>query len=342
MSLELRQLRHLLAVADHGSFARAADALQLSQPALSRSIQTLEVLLGAVLFHRRSSGTVPTDAGRLFIDRARQVVQLADSLDREALTERLFQYGKVTVGSGPYPAQTIIAAALARFTEASPRVTARVLVRDWDDLLRGLQRSEIDFFVAETSTMEKDASLAIERLAEHPLYFVARAGHALAGRRAVTTPETLAYPLIALNRISPRVLEPMRRAQRRALDAGILPRAFPAAECGSQGVATQIVHVSDAIMVAALPSVARELERRELVVLGSEPWLHLRYGIVKLKGRAMSAEAEQLLACVIEAERTTTLEEERLLARWAPHGSTRREAGHPGVRRRSRPGSAGA
>lgn len=323
MSLEFRQLRHLLAVADHGSFARAADTLQLSQPALSRSIQALEGLLGAVLFHRRSSGTVPTDAGRLFIDRARQVMQLADSLDREALAERVFQYGKVTFGSGPYPAQTIIAAALARFTDASPRVTARVLVRDWDDLLHSLQRSEIDFFVAETSTMEKDPGLVIERLAEHPLYFVARAGHALAGRRGVTAAETLAYPVIALSRISPRILEPMRQAQRRALDAGSLPRAFPAAECGTQGVATQIVRSSDAIMAAALPSVARELERRELVVLGSEPWLHLQYGIVKLKGRPMSTEAEQLLACVLEAERATTLEEERLIARWAPNRPVR-------------------
>lgn len=319
MSLELRQLRHLLALADYGSFARAAEALELSQPALSRSIQAVEDMLGAVLFQRRSSGTVPTDAGRLFVERARQVVQLADSLDREALSERVFQYGKVTVGSGPYPAQTIIADALARFTDASPRVTARVLVRDWDDLLRSLQRSEVDFFVAETSTMEKDPGLAIERLAEHPLYFVARAGHALAGRHGVTAAETLAYPMVALSRISPRVLEPMRLAQRRALDAGILPRAFPAAECGAQGVATQIVRGSDAIMAAALPSIARELERRELVVLGSEPWLHLHYGIVKLKGRPLGAEAERLLACVIEAERASTLEEDRLVARWAPN-----------------------
>lgn len=316
MSLEFRQLRHVLALADLGSFARAAIALRLSQPALSRSIQGVEARLGTPLFERLRSGTVPTDAGRLLILRARQIVQMAESLDRQVFADRELQHEHVCVGVGPYPAQTIMSLALARLVGANPGVTVQLLVRNWDDLLRGLQRQEIDFFLAETSTLEKESRLAIEQMAAHPLYFVARSKHPLAGRRGVTAPDTFAHPLVSLSRISPRVLEPMRAARRKAREQGVLARSFPAVECNALDVATQVVRNSDAIMVATLPSVSRELESGELVLLGSEPWLHLRYGIVRLKGHTLGAAAEMLVELLREAERATTLEEERLVSRW--------------------------
>jgi DNA-binding transcriptional LysR family regulator len=314
MSLEFRQLRHVLALADLGSFARAAGALRLSQPALSRSIQGVEARLGTPLFERLRSGTVPTDAGRLLILRARQVVQMAESLDRQLFADREQQHEHVCVGVGPYPAQTIMSLALARLIGANPGVTAQVLVRNWDDLLRGLQRQDIDFFVAETSTLDNETRLAIEPMAAHPLYFVARSAHPLAGRRGLTAADAFAHPLISLSRISPRILEPMRAAQRKARERGVPVRSFPAVECNALGVAMQIVRNSDAIMVATLPSVSRELESGDLVLLGSEPWLNLRYGIVRLKGHPLGAAAEKLVELVREAERATTLEEERLVS----------------------------
>ena len=325
MSLELRQLRHVLALADLGSFARAAVALQISQPALSRSIQGVERALGAPLFRRQRSGTFPTDAGRLFIERARQVVALANTLDRQGQADRVFQYGRVTIGSGPYPAHTVLAPALARFVVACPHVTAALQVRDWDELMQGLQRREIDFFVAETSTLEKEAHLAVEPMGLHALYFVARSGHPLAGRRDVTTVEALAYPIVSPGRIPPRVLEPVRSAQRVAQQRGIVPRAFPAAECASLGALVRIVPGTDAIMAVSLGSIRGELERGEFVLLGTEPWLHLRYGIVRLRGVPASPEAEQLAALVRESERAAVAAEERLIARWAPLRPARRK-----------------
>ena len=320
MSLEFRELRHVLALADLGSFARAAIALRLSQPALSRSIQGVEDKLGMPLFERLRSGTVPTDAGRLLVLRARQIVQMAESLDLQVFTDREQPHEHLCVGVGPYPAQTIMSLALARLISINPGVTAQLLVRNWDDLLRSLQRQEIEFFVAETSTLEKDSRLAIEQMAAHPLFFVARSGHPLASRRGITAAEAFAHPLVSLSRISPRVLEPMRAAQRKAREQGVPARSFPAVECNAPGVVMQVVRNSDAIMVATLPSVSRELESGDLVLLGSEPWLHLRYGIVRLRGHPPGAAAEKLVEFVLEAERVTTLEEERLVLRWTRDG----------------------
>jgi DNA-binding transcriptional LysR family regulator len=317
MSIEFRQLRHVLALADLGSFAGAAVALRISQPALSRSIQAVEQRLATALFERRRTGTVPTDTGRLFIERARQVVALAESLGREALADRAFHYGHVAVGSGPYPAQMVLGPAVARFTGANPRVTVRLLVHDWDELLRSLQRREIEFLVAETSTLEQERGLEIEPLATHPLYLVARRGHPLAGRPVVTVADAVAFPIVSLSRIAPRFLEPVRAAQRHARERGVAARAFPAVECNALDAVLQMVRNSETIMAAALPGIARELERGELVLLGTESWLHLRYGIVKLKAQACSAAAESLLGFVREAERAAAREEERLAARWA-------------------------
>lgn len=329
MSLEFRQLRHVLALAEHGNFARAAVALRLSQPALSRSIQSVERLLGARLFLRMPTGTVPTDNGRLYIERARKIVQMTEALDEQALIDRTYPSGHVSVGGGPYPGQTILSTALARFISAYPRVTARLQIRDWDELLRSLRHREVDFFVAETSTLGRELDLEIKPMPTHPLYFVARSGHALAGRRNVTAADAFDFPLVPLSRIAPRILEPMRAAQRKSPNRLAVSRAFPAAECNSLSVVAHIVRNSDAIMAVTLPCIAFELESRQLVVLGSEPWLFVQYGLVRLKGRPMEAVAEKLIEFVLEAERATSVQEERLIARWingAAGPRTRRRA----------------
>src|SRR5512139_1218130 len=167
MTLEIRQMRHVIALADHGSFARAATALGMSQPALSRSIQSVEREAGASLFVRSASGVEPTDGGRLFIARVRQILQLTEDLDREVAGERGLQSGHVHVGGGPYPAQSILASALAGFVAAYPRVVVRVMMRDWDELLRRLRAREIEFFVAEISTLGGESDVDIEPLDEH-------------------------------------------------------------------------------------------------------------------------------------------------------------------------------
>jgi DNA-binding transcriptional LysR family regulator len=148
----------------------------------------------------------------------------------------------------------------------------------------------------------------------------------------VTAADTFAYPLVSLSRIAPRILEPMRAAQRRSSDPVAASRAFPAAECNSVTAVTQVVCNSDAIMVVNLSCIARELEHRELVVLGSEPWLFLGYGLVRLKGQPMTALAGAFREFVLAAERATVLEEESLIARWTPGAAgagTRRRAARP-------------
>jgi DNA-binding transcriptional LysR family regulator len=318
MPLELRHLRHLLALAEHGSFGRAAAALRMTQPALSRSVQVIEQEVGAELFDRSATGVTPTDEGRLLIERARELVHAADELDREVLRRRVPGSGQLVMGVGPYPGETIVPAALTKFVAAHPLVRVRVLVRgDWDELLRRLRAREIEFLVAETSTFDDEHDLDVEALNRHPVYFVGRRDHPLARRAAVRAQHAFAYPFLALSRYPPRALQPMLAA-REGSDARRPGRPFPAIELTSLAAVKRVLRNSDAIAPLTLPCVAEEVEHGSLALLATEPWLFTGYGLVSLKGHALSAAARRFCECLREAEAALVREESLLLARHSP------------------------
>jgi DNA-binding transcriptional LysR family regulator len=325
MAFELKQLRQVIALAEHGSFVRAAAALHISQPALSRSIQNLETQFGSELFLRSSGGALPTDLGRLYIERARDLLRMADELDREAVSHGNLRTGRVAVGGGPYPAEAVLAPAAAKFTFQFPGVNLLVASRGWDELTRHLRSRELDFFVAETSTLLREPDLEIAPMpTAHPVFFVGRAGHPLAARRGVTVADVLAWPIVSPSRVPPRVLDPMLAAHRATSRRGSTAHGFPAIECNALAPAKRIALNSDAITASIPACVATELESGQLVLLAREPWMHLHYGIVSLKGRPLTQVAERFLEFVLEAERDAVSEDERLVARFASGSAARR------------------
>jgi len=318
MSLDVHHMRHVLALADHGSFARAAAALGLSQPALSRSIQSVERAAGGVLFVRTASGVEPTDTGRVFVARIRQIVQLTDELDRDIVGERGLQSGQVNVGAGPFPAQSVVADALGRFVADFPRMVVRVMMRDWDELARRLRSRDIEFFVAEVSTLLGEVDLEVVPFDPHPTFIIGRPGHPLTARIPICLADGFAYPFASLTRIPPRSLDPIRTMQRRGPDPAAAHRVFPALELHALDAVRRIVLGSDALMVAPLACVADDLERGRLIVLGGESFLAVRYGIVKLRSQPLSAAGARFREYVIEAERALTEAEPRLIEQWRP------------------------
>jgi len=335
MALELQQLRQVLALAEHGSFVRASASLHISQPALSRSIQNLERHFGSDLFRRSAAGVVPTDLGRLYVARARDLLRMADELDSEAITHGALRAGRVAVGGGPFPAESFLGPAAVRLLEQYPQVEVQLLAHDWDELLRHLRGRELDFFVAEISTLRGDPDLEVRPMtSSHAVHFVAGAGHPLAGRGSITAAEALEWPFVTPGRIPPRVLEPMLTARRAAARRGATPRPFPAIQCNGLAPVKRILVTSDAVTASLLSCIRTELETGQFALLGTEPWLHLQYGVVSLKGRPWTQAAERFREFVLEAERSATLEEAQLAARFAPGRA--RGPGRP-HRPRSRP-----
>jgi DNA-binding transcriptional LysR family regulator len=335
MALELQQLRQVVALAEYRSFVRAAAALHISQPALSRSIQTVEREFGGSLFVRSSTGVIPTDMGRLYIERARDLLRMADELQSDALGHAALSTGRVDVGGGPYPTTAFLGNAAARFVEQFPRVEVRLHAGNWDDLVHALRSRALDFFVAETSLLTSEPDLEVVALpVRHPVYFVARAGHPLAGAAGhVRAPDILAWPFVTPSRIPPRVLDPLLAANREASLRTARPRPFPAIECNGLEPAKRIVATSDAVTATLLSCIASELDSGEVVVLGTEPWMHLHYGIVSLRGRPWTQAAEAMRELVLEAEKDATALGQRLLERHASRPPGARSAGQERKRR---------
>jgi DNA-binding transcriptional LysR family regulator len=259
------------------------------------------------------------------VDRARDLVRMADEFERDVIEQRTIQSGHVSVGGGPYPAEMLLGRAARQFIEQYPRISMQIVVRNWDELLRLLRSRELDFFVGEVSTLAHEPDIEITDLAEaHPLFFIARSGHPLAGLGKVSVEEVLAWPFLSPTRLPPRLLEPMLAVQRAVARSGSAPRPLPILECASLATLKRILDQTDSLTAVPLPLVATDLERNRYVVLGTEPWLCLRYGLVTLKGRPLTQAATRFREFVLAAEIEVSAEERSLLADRQKRGKRRK------------------
>ncbi len=343
MGISLQQLRHVVTVAEHGSFVRAAAALHLSQPALSRSIQAAEQRFGTALFQRSARGVTPTDLGRVYIARGRDLLRMADELDDAAVQFGQLGAGRVAVGGGPYPVETFLGPAVARFIGEYPGVGVRLDAGNWDDLQRRLRSRELDFFVAETSVLAREPDVEVVPMpSPQAVHWIARSDHPLASRQRIAATDVFAFPFIAPARIPPRVLEPLLRAHASGAAREPEKRPVPAVQCDGLAAAKRVVANSWGVTGSLLAYVAEELESGRFVVLGTEPWMRLHYGVVRLRRRPWTLAATKLREFVLEAERAAVTREADLLARFG-RGTRRPDTRGKArtARSRTRSGSAG-
>lgn len=292
MNVELRQIRHAVTVAALGSFARAAAELNLSQSALSRSVQALERQVGTPLFVRSANGVLTTDVGRLFLERGKGLLDMAEELDLQVLRNRGLQRGRIVVGAGPVAMDLLVAEAAAAFITEHPMVTVELRSASLLDLPAPLRSREIDLLVARDDYSRNEPDVDVERLNDHPMLLVGRTGHPLAGRRDLTLQETFDYPWLAIGRIPRRSLDFLMRAQHAAPSTTVRRRAFPAMQCASVSVARQAMQLSDGLTLLT-PAMARVSTQNgqtaPLMSLAGK--VESNNALIRLKSRPLSAAA---------------------------------------------------
>lgn len=299
MDLELRHHRHAIALAEHRNFQRAARTLEISQPALSRSIQELERRMGATLFSRSRAGVEATDVGRIYLAKARAVIAQSSGLEREMQQIRGLEIGELRFGAGVYPSEMFIAKAMARMAKAYPSVKLTSISNSIDTLLQMLRRRELDFVVGDQKTAELERGLRVTPLAWHKGYLVVRAGHPLLAGSALKLRDVLRYPLTLTTRVPPDMLSSFLQGKGGKGAASLLP----AITCDSPTMMKAIVAESDAIGLMPMSLIAGEIADGSLVALPIEaPWLGRTFAIVELEDRSLSPSAEQFLRFVREAD----------------------------------------
>jgi DNA-binding transcriptional LysR family regulator len=300
--IEIRTIRHALAVAKYGNFRKAAESVFLTQPTLTRSIQSLEESLGVKLFDRGKKKVEPTPLGRIFLVRAEEIILAASELKREINLARGIEIGQLEVGSGVGPAELLMGTAIGRVSQRYPHLYIHITVDDFSVLTNLLQTGQIELFVAETSEVEMAADFLVTPLNVLKMYFFCRNGHPLMDRLPhLTLKETLEYPLV-MTKLSRRVMNSIAEVFGIKNYSDDL-KELPIIKCDYVAMIKDTVASSNAVALILLPMIERELKSGEFILLPVDfPELKTHYGVVRLRGRTLSPPAEVFIAILEELD----------------------------------------
>jgi len=183
--VRITQLRDLLAVADAGSIRGAARALNVSQPALSRSLHQLETELHAQLLDRSGRGVVPTSAGKALIARARTIRSELERAREEQAQLAGASSGSVAFGVVPQAAIHIVPPALTQFRREHPNTDVRIVDGLAHVLLPQLREGSLDFVIGSRPQGRLDSHFTFQPLFTNQIVVGARRRHPLRKARSL-------------------------------------------------------------------------------------------------------------------------------------------------------------
>lgn len=282
LAMTLVQLRHLISLAQTGSFSRSAEALFLTQPALSRSIKALEDELGQLLFDRVGRRATPTAYGREVLERARHLVFEADELAASGSHQSAGRAGSIRIGMGSGPGAMLMTPLLQLIATQHPAIRCEISRARTELLVRALRDRELDALVVDARSLQPAPDLRVTSTREMRGTIMCRPGHPLTrrsagGNKALRFDALLKYPIAST---------PLSDEVARTLVERYGPQAHPAQcvtlRCEEVPSLVEVVRRSDAVLIAIRAAAP------DLVELPMKPPLNAtaRFGIVTLAGRA--------------------------------------------------------
>ncbi len=142
--MNLKQMKYVLTLAEVGSFSGAAEVLQISQPSLSQTIRKVEEELGTELFERTSGKVRVTDAGRIYLETGKKMLNLEAVLLNQLKDINECQSGTITIGASPFRCMTIMPEVTRRFQEQYPGIQLIVQEMATRELQEAAERNEFD------------------------------------------------------------------------------------------------------------------------------------------------------------------------------------------------------
>jgi DNA-binding transcriptional LysR family regulator len=301
--MELRQLRHFVAVAEERNFSVAARRVNLSQPALTRSIKTLEDTLETRLLERGPQGTLTTAAGERFLEHARLILNDCDRARTELRSFRTGVTGRVSFGLAVMFSSWLGDTIVDRVGSELPGIDLDVTEGFYEDLVARLRNGRIDFALTNLPPVPLDSDLQAEPLMEMAARVVCGAGHPLARRRGLKAADLAGARWVIVNR--PHSLELFRQY---FVEQGAPVPQVTATD--SLGLIRSLVAHGTHLSIVSEPVVHRELRRGAVKVLRVEtPLTRRRAGLLYVKRSAQRGAVERVIAiarecCASGAKRT--------------------------------------
>ncbi len=276
--MTLVQLRHLISLAQTGSFSKSALAVFLTQPALSRSIRALEAELGQPLFDRIGRHSEVTPFGREVVERARQLVLAADDLRDSGQQLARGMAGSLRIGLGSGPGAMLMTPLLMHMATQHPQLRLEISRGRTELLERSLRERAIDALVVDARSLTPAPDLRATETYEMRGAFLCRRGHPLARKRGgVSFDQLRAYPIAST---------PLSDEVARVLVERYGPDAHPARcvtlRCEEIPSLVELTRHTDAVLIAIRAA------GPDLVELTMKPALNAtaRFAIVTLAGRS--------------------------------------------------------
>jgi len=282
--MNLRHLEHWLALADTGSFSRAAEKLHITQSALSRSIQALEEDLGGPLVDRVGKKNELTPLGRSVLERARRIVHEAQELKQGAALLKQGGLGALRVGLGSGPGAMLMTPWLVYMAQHHPTVQVTVSRGSTELQLTQLRERQLDALVVDVRRVEAAPDLKMTQVVEMRACFVCRQGHPLLERAAKGLPfdALLSYPIASIE---------LSQEVARLLVDHYGPQANPAQmttlQCEDIASLLEVVGQTDAIYLGIVGAAREGLAQGRLVELPMQIPLkgQARLALITLAGR---------------------------------------------------------
>jgi LysR family transcriptional regulator of abg operon len=186
--LKLNQIQALVAIAETGSIRAAAARVGVTQPALSKSLQSLEEELSVSLVHRTSRGVNLTSFGQAMVTRGRGIAQEVDRLREQIEQMRGALQGTITLAVSPSPSVILLPKALARFRQDYPDVQLRIREAVFPDTLQMLREGLADIALGAHPVIKKNkqSEFLVERLYYNRLVVTSRVGHPKSGAKSLS------------------------------------------------------------------------------------------------------------------------------------------------------------
>lgn len=310
-----KQLRQLIVLAEARNFRRAAAALKITQPALTKSVLALEKELGVRLVDRQPRGVTLTEFGERVVRYGKGLVEIEKDLHHDLALIAGLESGRVNVALGPYPSVVSGFTAAARLSRERPKLAIGLRVANWRTVTQAVAERQVDLGIAELTDARDNQALATELVGAHLARYFCSPSHPVMKRERNSFADLLQYPW-ATTRIPPRVAAGFPQALGRAGSIDPATGDFvPAIELDVPMHLADFAAGGDTLAIGAHALVERELRGGVLAVVSTVP-LNFRaeYGFIWLRHRSLSPAALAYMQAVREEERLFVDREARLSA----------------------------
>ncbi len=286
--MNVKQLELFVTIASTGSFSKGAEAACVTQSTASQHIATLEEFCGVRLFDRTGRGAVPTEAGKIMLTHAQQVLKSLKEVEQAMLQFRRADGVELSIGGSTIPGTYLLPKAVAALRVSDPGISVKVEIGDSSEILAKLREEHIEIAIIGATADERQ--FTSESLGPDVILLVARAGHSWCERSEIQPEELLKEPIVMREKGS---------GTNDVVDVALRRHGIKTADLKVSSVMSSSEAIRQAVLAGCGVAFISELAVREDLKNGGLVAINLAglsitrtFSLVSRKGRVLSPAAE--------------------------------------------------